>query len=348
MSFQEEKRESIKRYMLDKIRQDDEAFVSKTMENFEISITTVKRYLKECLENHILCENKACRTGFELAVEKAEYVYKYDDYLDESNIYYKDIRVHLADVSDEAKSIWSYTFTEMMNNAIEHSRCKNIHCTIKKDYLYTEISITDDGIGIFANVRRYLKEQLQRPVDINDVITELYKGKLTTNPEEHSGEGIFFTSKVLNTFAIWSDNTIFWQGYGERYRFVESHLVAYHNRLNNIGTMVVMRLENQTKRTTKEVFDLYAPVEEGFVRTRIPLAEVCPFAEPVARSQARRILYRLEQFKRIEFDFTGIDFMGQGFADEIFRVFQNKYPEIELLPIHANASVLGMIRHVQR
>jgi len=55
MSFQEEKRESIKKYMLEKIRQDDEQFIQKTMENFQISITTVKRYLRECLENQILC-----------------------------------------------------------------------------------------------------------------------------------------------------------------------------------------------------------------------------------------------------------------------------------------------------
>lgn len=36
--------------MLEKIRQDDGAYAQKTMENFEVSITTVKRYLKECVE----------------------------------------------------------------------------------------------------------------------------------------------------------------------------------------------------------------------------------------------------------------------------------------------------------
>ena len=112
--------------------------------------------------------------------------------------------------------------------------------------------------------------------------------------------------------------------------------------------MVVMKLENQTVRTIKEVFDVFAPIEEGFVKTRIPLAEVCPYAEPVARSQARRILYRLEEFKQVEFDFEGVEFMGQGFADEVFRVFQNKYPHIKLIPINANRAVLGMVKHVQR
>ena len=110
--------------------------------------------------------------------------------------------------------------------------------------------------------------------------------------------------------------------------------------------MVVMKLENQTNRKLKEVFDMYAPIEEGFIHTVIPVKEVCPYGEPIARFQARRILYRLEEFRKVELDFGGADFMGQGVADEVFRVFQNKYPDIELIPVNANESVLGMVHHV--
>lgn len=92
---------------------------------------------------------------------------------------------------------------------------------------------------------------------------------------------------------------------------------------------------------------MYAPMEDGFVKTYIPLKEICLYGEPIAHSQARRILYRLEEFKQVEFDFAGIEFLGQGFADEVFRVFQNKYPDIKLLPLNANKSVEGMIRHVR-
>ena len=92
---------------------------------------------------------------------------------------------------------------------------------------------------------------------------------------------------------------------------------------------------------------MYAPIEKGFIKTNIPLKEVCPYGEPIARSQARRVVYRLEEFRQVELDFSGIEFMGQGFADEVFRVFQNKYPEVELIPLHANEEVLGMIKHVR-
>ena len=348
MSFQEEKRESIKRYMLEKIRQEDTEFIKKTMEDFSISVTTVKRYLKECLENQILYESVDDKIGYKLKTHTHTFSYKLEDYLNEDEIYLSDIQRLLNNVSDKAKSIWYYAFTEMMNNAIEHSGCKNIRCTVKQDYLYTEISIIDDGIGIYKNIQDYLKQKTEKNISYLDVLTELYKGKLTTDPKNHSGEGIFFTSKVLNEFAIWSDNAIYSQGCYEKERCVETHLISYYNKLNHIGTMVVMKLENQAAHTITEVFDMFAPLEKGFIKTRIPIKEVCPFAEPIARSQARKILYRLEEFKQVEFDFEGVEFMGQGFADEVFRVFQNKYPEIELIPVNACQTVLGMIKHVQR
>ena len=50
MSFNEEKRNAIKKYMLEKIRKDDENFIRKTAETFVISETSVRRYLKSCEE----------------------------------------------------------------------------------------------------------------------------------------------------------------------------------------------------------------------------------------------------------------------------------------------------------
>ena len=43
-----------------------------------------------------------------------------------------------------------------MNNAIEHSEAEKISYAVKRDCLYTEISIVDDGIGVFKNIQKYL------------------------------------------------------------------------------------------------------------------------------------------------------------------------------------------------
>ena len=225
---------------------------------------------------------------------------------------------------------------------------EQITFAIQKDALYTEISIADDGIGIFRNIQKYAGEKYGVEIDREQAALELYKGRLTTDPDRHSGEGIFFVSKMLSEFAVWSENTVYSYRCGDRDWFVRSHLISYYTQLEGIGTMAVMKLENESKRTSREVFDEFAPLEEGFVRTLIPMKDMCPLWDPVARSQARRILRRLDEFREIIFDFRGIGFMGQGFADEVFRVFQNMHPDIKLTVINANASVLGMIRHVKR
>lgn len=347
MSFSGEKRESIKRYLLEKIRNDDEKYIVKTAENFGISVTSVKRYLKECLSDKIIVEDSNFQIGYRMLTLEKEFSYIGTEVLLEDKVFYDDILPLLRNTSRQAQNIWSYAFMEMMNNALEHSQAEHIFCRVKQDYLFTEISVTDDGIGIFKNIRDNLCERTGLIADYQDAIVELYKGKFTTNRECHSGEGIFFTSKIMRAFAIWSDDAIFSSGSFQIDQFVQSHLVAYYTSQKKIGTMVVMKLENETKRSLKEVFDMFSSVEKGFVKTIIPVKEVCPYGEPIARSQARRILYRLEEFKIVEFDFWGVDFMGQGFADEVFRVFQNKYPDIELKPVNANEDVLRMINHVR-
>lgn len=347
MSFSEQKRESIKRYMLEKIRQNDDKYISKTAENFDVSVTSVKRYIKECLCNGIIENCEKSGTGYSLVSTTKEFSYIRKDTILEDKVFYCDILPYLDNLPAESKNIWAYAFMEMMNNALEHSMSEYIYCSLKKDYLYTEITVMDDGIGIFKNIRNTLTERTGRQADYQDALIELYKGKFTSNSLCHSGEGIFFTSKIMREFAIWSDNAIFSSGCFEKNEFVQSHLISYYTHVKKIGTMVVMKLENDTTRKLREVFDMYSSVDEGFVKTMIPIKEVCPYGEPIARSQARRILYRLEEFKTVELDFLGVEFMGQGFADEVFRVFQNKYPDIELLPVNANETVLRMIKHVR-
>jgi len=52
----------------------------------------------------------------------------------------------------------------------------------------------------------------------------------------------------------------------------------------------------------------------------------------ISRSQAKRILRGLEKhFKVITLDFTGVTLVGQGFVDEVFRVYKNQHPKMALL-----------------
>ena len=106
-----------------------------------------------------------------------------------------------------------------------------------------------------------------------------------------------------------------------------------------------MRLRNHSTRTTKGVFDEYVSGEDyDFSRTVVPVVLAQYVADPlISRSQAKRVLSRVELFRTVVFDFSEVDSIGQAFADEIFRVFAKAHPDIDLQVIHANPAVRKMI-----
>jgi hypothetical protein len=63
----------------------------------------------------------------------------------------------------------------------------------------------------------------------------------------------------------------------------------------------------------------------------------------VSRTEAKAIGTRLEGFEEIELDFSGISEIGQGFADQLFRVWARENPSSHLVPINANPAILAMI-----
>jgi len=63
----------------------------------------------------------------------------------------------------------------------------------------------------------------------------------------------------------------------------------------------------------------------------------------VSRSQARRVLGGLELFREVTLDFKDIEYIGQAFADEIFRVFPNMNPNTSIIAQNANPDVQNMI-----
>jgi hypothetical protein len=267
----------------------------------------------------------------------------------EEDLLYTDYIAPMLDRCNEnAHRIWHYACAEILNNAIEHSRGQKLGIHVWSNTLYTAVVIVDDGQGAFQTLLAYMRENGWKEPRVEDALVELYKGRITSNRECHSGEGIFFTSKLVDRFVLWSDAVIYQCGCQAKPDVLRSHLAAYASRIWNQGTLVAMILENETDRDSKEVFDMYADVDEGVVRTRIPVREACVTGDPVARSQARRICHRLEEFQEAVLDFRNVEFMGQGFADELFRVYALAHPDIMLTPVNMISDVARMIRHVSR
>lgn len=349
MSFTEKKRQEIKKYILQKIAIDDEKVIEKTMDSFGISVTSVKRYLKDFTQHAWVREADDRKCGYKMETEQFEISVAVQDYLYEEDILYRNIIApKLSGGNQQALSIWQYVCSEILNNALEHSAGTEIKIWIKTNCLYTTVVIADNGIGAFRTILSALEDRGWNKPKPEDAIVELLKGKITCAPEEHSGEGIFFSSKMADRFIMWSEGYIADWSAGKDMEVLRSHLLAYASKIGKVGTCVMMTLEHETKKNIKDLFEKYADVEQGFFKTEIPVYNACLYSQPVSRSQARRICKRLEEFKEVDMDFSGVDFMGQGFADEIFRVYASAHPDIKIVIRNASSDVARMVYHVAR
>ena len=259
-----------------------------------------------------------------------KYTYNNDGTLSEDSVWERDIKKHFTNVAQNIWRMWTYGFLEMFNNAIEHSKGKKIKVVISENKIYTAISITDDGIGIFKNIKTNFNLS-----DEKDALLELVKGKRTTDIKRHSGQGIFFTSKMFDNFYIKSNGITF---NSKPEKKCDLDII-----INNYSTCVYMCLAKNSCKTPKDIFDEFSTEIPGdFDKTIVPI-HFANSTDLVSRSQARRILSGLELFKEVTLDFKDIAYIGQAFADEIFRVFPSMNPDTAISSINANDEVLYMI-----
>ena len=244
----------------------------------------------------------------------------------------------VADLPPNVRDIWHYAVTEMVNNAVDHSGSARVVVGLVRDALNTMMYVADEGEGIFLKIQRALDLY-----DPREAILELAKGKLTTDPAHHTGEGIFFSSKVMDAFDIRSGTLHFMHD-----EWGADVLLA--RPASAPGTLVLMRLANDSARTLQEVFDQFAaPEEYTFAKTIVPVRLAQHEGEKlVSRSQAKRLTMRFERFQTVVLDFAGVEEIGQAFADEVFRVFQQAHPATALLPIHMTSAVENMFKRVMK
>lgn len=331
-----EKRLRTEKYLLTKIAQKDPDYVKKTADTFGIARSTVYNYISVMTERGIVRKNAA--GGFPLSVctEKYTFTYKNDGSLLEDKIFERDIEPLLKAAEDNARSIWRYAFCEMMNNAIEHSGAREITCTVAANPVFAEISVADNGIGIFENIRRYLKKTKGEDYTLAECTAFLLPGKFTTNSEAHSGEGIFFTSQITDEFYILSSGVT----------FSRKNLKNVFSGINNgcFSTSVQMKLYNDTAKRLRDVFDRYSDTESGFFRTSVPMLTFFPSGFPVARSEARRLFAMLSGFSEAVLDFSGISSVGQAFVHELFSVLSKSGSVIRLECENMSPDVEFMIK----
>ncbi|MCX6758568.1 MAG: DUF4325 domain-containing protein [Candidatus Nealsonbacteria bacterium] len=338
----------IKKIILNSVEKREGVKVSEIMEKTGFSRAYINRFLNELKE-----EGKIVPLG---KTNKAHYVKADKDFILSAKKKILSIRkkIRNQNISEDAvldqikqetgifidlrKNIedsLNYAFTEMLNNAIEHSQSKEIEIKFQRIDGLIKFEVVDSGIGIFNNImqKRGLANELE-------AIQDLLKGKQTTAPQQHTGEGVFFTSKLADTFTIASSNK----------------KLTYNNIIEDIfpqdsgfrkGTKVTFVISKDSKRDLEAIFKEYSGDTFEFDTTKVAVRLYKMGNIYISRSQAKRIMSGLDKFKTVILDCRRINAVGQAFADQIFRVWHNEHPGIAIETVNSNENIDMMIKRAR-
>ena len=334
--------QEIRAYLIKKIPVHPKNIVAKAAKAFACSRTTIHRHL-----NRLLRDGEIIKTGttrqiiYFLKTEKNKKILvPIESELEENNVWKESFAQDFEFLPKNVRDICEYGFLKILNNAINHSEGTGIIIQTKWSPESISIAIQDDGIGIFRKIQNTLGFK-----DVREIALHLSKGMFRTDSGNHLGESIFFVSRSFDDFHIISRGTSYIRKNLDEDWFVET---TKYKSLP--GTSLIMKIALNSTRTIQEVYAGYQHENSErilkFDKTNI-LVVLSKLEEEryVSRSQARRICFGLEKFKCISLDFKNISTIGYGFVDEIFRVFQLKYPTIKITYININEDVRFMIEN---
>ncbi len=337
-------KKEIREYILNNVSEHPSKIASITAQEFGVSRQSAAKYLRELVEQDLLTvtgQTKGRRYELKTFVYQA-YDLDVSHELQEDIVWREKFLPFMDGLEENIITICQHGFTEMLRNAIDHSQSKKALVYIKRNAVNIDLGVKDYGVGIFNKIQNDFNLY-----DAREALLELSKGKLTSDPQSHSGEGVFFTSRMFDCFSILS-RPLFYSRVNKR---KADWLIEVKDRPEEVdGTYVSMELSSNAERTVQEVFNNFSPSSSdyGFTKTHVPIQLARYEGEQlVSRSQARRLLARVERFEEVLLDFQGVITIGQSFADEIYRVYQHEHPAIRILWVNTEPDVEKMILRVK-
>jgi anti-sigma regulatory factor (Ser/Thr protein kinase) len=238
------------------------------------------------------------------------------------------------------RQLMQHAFTELLNNAIDHSEGQFVTVSMRQTPAHLQLLVSDDGRGLFDKIREGFEIE-----DPAMAMLELSKGKLTSAPARHTGRGLYFTSRLADIFDLHANTVAFQHREWDPRSWKQARAVRQQQ-----GSAIYLAIALDTTRTLDEVMRSASIDAQGYSieRTTLPLRLIVNEDTGLeSRAQARRVAARLTEFKQAELDFTGIEHIGQGFADELFRVFGRNQTAVQLVVKNAGPRVNAMIELAQ-
>ncbi len=330
--------ESVRAFILKTVEDRSRDVVSKATGQFGISRQAVHKHLTFLVNANLISRTSLGRYQL-CTVAEHKKILPVTGGTPEDIVWRTEIRDMLAALPENALDIWRYGFTEIFSNVAAHSGSESAFVQVRRTAVSTRMTIWDRGVGIFDKVLSHFDL-----IDERHAILELTKGKLTTDPAAHPGHGIFFTARMFDTFSVLSKGVllIYTSGDGDDW--------TVETQQEGPGTLVTMTLKNDTSRRMRDIYEKSSSQTSPGFSTTVVSAHLAHHGTEklVSRSEAKRLLARIDQFRVALIDFDRVESIGQAFADEIFRVYPSEHPEVEIREVRTNKEVQVMIDGVRK
>ncbi|MBW4525851.1 MAG: hypothetical protein KME18_11725 [Phormidium tanganyikae FI6-MK23] len=146
--------EQIRQFILTKIEQHPNNVATLTAQEFGITRQAVNKHIQRLVEQKAIemkgsTKNKSYHLHSFVELTKT---YPITTKLEEDIVWESDIKPLVFELPSNVKDIWVYGFTEMLNNAINHSSGREVVIQVEKTVTSTQMTICDDGEGIFRKI----------------------------------------------------------------------------------------------------------------------------------------------------------------------------------------------------
>lgn len=330
----------VQRFIVEAVGEDAPDVARRAAERFGLTRQAVNQQIRRLTADDVLRAkgHTRSRTYALVTLRRWKQSYAAGPELTEDVVWRHGVAPLLADLPENVRNIANYGVTEMVRNAQDHSGSPGVTVSVTGTAAALTITVSDEGVGVFRKIR-----DAARLADERHALLELHKGRLTTDPAGHTGDGVFFTSRMFDEFVLRSGHlTLTHRRRSEDWLVTEQPPIA--------GTRVQMKIRPWARQTDRAILARHA-VEQGdfgFQRTHVMVGLAQSEDERlISRSQAQRLMSRLDGFAEVVLDFKGVAFVGPAFADEMFRVFRAAHPRVSLVPIHAAEDVERMIRRTE-
>jgi anti-sigma regulatory factor (Ser/Thr protein kinase) len=302
-----------------------------------VSRQAAHRQLRRAVEEGRLVREGAGRSArYALALRRAEHVFRCEG-LEEDRVLdaMNEALPELAALGPNAREIFEYALSELVDNAVAHSAGTTLRVAIAIGERGVTLEVEDDGVGVFERLRGALGLGTPR-----EALEMLSKGRVTSDRERHRGEELFFVARAVSGFEL--------EANGLCYAFdSERDDAAVSSIEKKPGTRARVQISRGTPRRVRDVLERHA-IDHQFLKTKTSVRLFSFGARFVTRSEAKRLVAGLERFREVFIDFAGVDRVGQGFADEVFRVFAREHPETRLRAENMGPDVEYSVRRAER